>query len=197
MYEAELKFTLSDSDYSRILEILVETWGETSEHVTYRDRYYDLRAGTLADTERELRLRELVRGGSRTWKLTAKAPPFDPRSRSKEEFETSVEDGEVVASILEVVGFSPTISYIKECEKFDLDIHGSRVEIVLVIISELRNRFVELEMPATSKKAARENLTALRALAHDLTVPSSGETSAYYTDLVREARAQRGRAERG
>src|SRR5579872_2989907 len=107
MYEAELKFTLSDSDYSRILEILVETWGETSEHVTYRGRYYDLRAGTLADTERELRLRELVRGGSRTWKLTAKAPPFDPRSRSKEEFETSVEDGEVVASILEVVGFSP------------------------------------------------------------------------------------------
>ncbi|MFD1684509.1 class IV adenylate cyclase [Halobellus litoreus] len=136
MYEVEVKVRASrdavrkrlrDADAGRV------------EGVTQIDTYYDAPHRDFAETDEALRLRRETRdpgaddrdstdGGAdpdatagETTKLTYKGPLIDAASKTREEHETAVADGDAAAAIVEGLGFESAAVVEKEREFFSLD----------------------------------------------------------------------------
>jgi adenylate cyclase, class 2 len=73
------------------------------------DQLFDLSDGALRNSYRLLRVRREGRASI----LTYKGPPMPGRHKSREELETSVEDGKALTSILDRLGYEPSFRYEK------------------------------------------------------------------------------------
>ena len=174
VFEAEIKY-LAEPGFTPA--------GERLPDVVYRDVYFDTPDGALAASGRELRLRRM--GG--TALLTAKAPPFDVATASKEEFETAVDDPEAAAALLAALGYVRRVAYAKHCRRFHDTAAGLTLDITVAGVDFDRRTFVEIEHLAATKAAARAALPAIRAYAAGLGL--TRECRDAYTDLALAALA--------
>lgn len=187
MFEAEIKFKVHSD--SQTLDRLRQLAGR-GESVTYRDEYYDTSTHSLAETQRELRIRQIETNGGIEWRLTSKSSPFDNTTKSKREFELALNSGETAREFLRALGYVPDISFEKRCLKFRLQFRGVDVEAVFVEIPDLRDRFLELEVQSSTEASARNALAVLRELGSKLGLQSIDEAPDYYVDLVRKSRSR-------
>ncbi|MFP5260150.1 MAG: class IV adenylate cyclase [Acidobacteriota bacterium] len=169
MFEAEIKFMAEPGFRPR---------GERLPDAVYRDVYFDAPDGALAASGRELRLRRI---GEETW-LTAKAPPFDAATASKEEFETAVADPEAMAAILAALGLFPRISLTKRCRRSRDAAAGLVLAVTVVTVDFDPRVFVEIEHLAADEDAAKAALPVIRAYAAGLGL--FVECADAYTDLA-------------
>lgn len=172
MFEAEIKF-VAPPDFTPP--------GERLPDALYRDVYFDTPDGRLAASGRELRLRR--RGDAAV--LTAKAPPFDAATASKEEFETAVADAAATAALLTALGYVPWAAYAKRCRRFCDAAAGLALDITVVAVDFDPRRFVEIEHLAATESAAKAALPVIRAYAASLGL--SRECATPYTALARAA----------
>lgn len=177
MFEAEIKF-VAGPDFA--------PQGHRLPDAAYRDVYYDTPDGALAATGRELRLR---RSGNETW-LTAKAPPFDAATASKEEFETRVTDPGAMAAILAALGYGPRVALTKRCRRFYDAAAGLTLAITVVTVDFDPRTFVEIEHLAATEQAAKAALPVIRAYAAGLGLRA--ECADAYTELALAAAADKG-----
>jgi adenylate cyclase class 2 len=84
---------------------------------------YDLPGNVLRNRKELLRLRQY---GS-SWKLTHKSGSKRERHSSREELETSVEDGKTTHNILQALGYSPSFRY----EKFRAEWTDGKGHVVI------------------------------------------------------------------
>lgn len=153
MYEVELKVRAEhDPVRTRLSEIGAERLGT----IRQVDTYYDAPHRSFAETDEALRLRRVEDedgDGSRTGttKLTYKGPLVDQDSKTREELETGVDDGETVNEILDRLGFEPAATVEKTRERFA---HGGYT-VVLDDVEGL-GQFVEVETEAEAIEPARE-----------------------------------------
>src|SRR5262245_3525837 len=103
------------------------------------DQLYDLPDETLRRSGRLLRLRST--GGN--FLLTYKGPTDRNRYKSREELQTHLEDGEILASILRGLGYTPTFRY----EKYRSSYKKSGESGVVALDETPIGLFVELEGP--------------------------------------------------
>lgn len=157
MYEVELKVK---ADHGRVREALADAGAEQVGSVTQVDTYYDAPHRSFAETDEALRIRRERKFGddSDTIKLTYKGPLVETASKTREEHETVVTDGDAAAGIFDGLGFEPAATVEKKREYFHLDGYT----VTLDEVTDL-GEFVEVEQETTENEIER-----VRAGAADL-----------------------------
>jgi adenylate cyclase class 2 len=128
MYEVELKLR---ADHDAVRAALDDAGATPDRRVRQVDTYYDAPHRDFAETDEALRLREETRervggagGGEQpapTTRLTYKGPLVEAASKTREEHETAVADGDEAAGILAGLGFEPAAVVEKERTFFEVD----------------------------------------------------------------------------
>ncbi len=142
MYEVEVKVRAAHDDVERAL---AAAGAEARGAVEQADTYYDAPHREFAATDEALRVRRETRDGEATARLTYKGPKVDAESKTREEIETGVEDGDDAAAILDALGFEPAATVRKHRRRFALDGYAVTLDRV-----EGLGEFVEVETDVTA-----------------------------------------------
>jgi adenylate cyclase class 2 len=172
MYEVELKVR---AEHDRVRPRLESIGAEPEGTVSQVDTYYDHPVREFAETDEALRIRretdESGESGERA-KVTYKGPLVDDASKTREELETGVDDGDTMAGVVESVGFEPAATVEKRREQFS---HGEYT-VTLDAVEGL-GEFVEVETEAEEIESTREGaVEVLERLGLD---PADGIRTSY------------------
>lgn len=148
MYEVELKLRADHDDVETALDRI---GAEPAGTVTQVDTYYDHPVREFAETDEALRIRRETQDAEDRAKITYKGPLVDAASKTREELETGVENGDTVAGILESVGFAPAATVTKTRRRFEYEGYTVTLDSV-----EGLGEFVEIETEAEAIEPARE-----------------------------------------
>ena len=164
MYEVEVKVR---ADHDAVRTRLDELGVTRERRVEQVDTYYDAPDRDFAATDEALRIRRETRhdtdDATSTTRLTYKGPLVDEDSKTREEHETPVPEGETMAAILDGLGYTPAATVEKVRDYYTLD--GDTV--VLDTVTDL-GTFVEVERESEDIDTAREAVFArLRQLGLD------------------------------
>lgn len=184
MYEVELKLR---ADHDAVRERLAELGATRTRRIEQRDTYYDHPDREFAETDEAFRVRRVHDGAEVETRLTYKGPLVDDQSKTREEQESAVADGEAVATMLDRLGFEPAATVAKTREEFPLDDHVVTLDDV-----EGVGEFVEVEREVEDGvEAARDDARAVvRRLGLD---PDDGIRTSYLEmQLAGEGADERG-----
>ncbi|MDR9381340.1 MAG: class IV adenylate cyclase [Natronomonas sp.] len=148
MYEVELKLR---ADHGELRERLAAIGAEPMGTVTQVDTYYDHPVRDFAETDEALRIRRETDESGESVKVTYKGPLVDSASKTREERQTGVGDGETMVAILESVGFEPAATVEKARERF----RCGEYTVTLDRVAGL-GEFIEVETEAEEIDPARE-----------------------------------------
>ena len=139
MYEVELKVR---ADHDPVREALESRDADRIGRVKQVDTYYDAPHREFAETDEALRIRREtdLDSGLQTAKLTYKGPLVEEESKTREEYETVVGDGEAADGLLDGLGFAPAATV--EKERVSYDVGGFTVTLDTV---DGLGEFVEVE----------------------------------------------------
>jgi len=148
MYEVEVKVR---ADHDAVERALCERGAESLGRVVQEDTYYDAPHRDFAETDEAFRIRRERDGdaGDATAKVTYKGPLLEAESKSREEFETTVADGETMAAIVERLGFDAAATVRKERARFAVGEYTVTLDTV-----EGLGEFVEVETETTDADIA-------------------------------------------
>jgi adenylate cyclase class 2 len=193
MYEVELKLR---ADHGPVRARLADAGAERTGTVTQRDTYYDAPHRSFAETDEALRVRRETRrsapsgtvrrgewdaAAAETTRLTYKGPLVEAASKTREEFETTVVDGEELAGVLGGLGFEAAYTVEKERERFDLDGYTVSLDSVTDL-----GEFVEVEREAVEAdiETVREGAVAV---VRDLGLDPDDQIRSSYLGMLVEA----------
>ncbi|MCL7417171.1 MAG: class IV adenylate cyclase [Halalkalicoccus sp.] len=153
MYEVEMKVRANHEQVRRALD---EHGATPLDTITQRDTYYDAPTRDFGETDEALRIRRETEDGDERAKLTYKGPLVGETSKTREEYETELGDGDVMGSILDSLGFAPVETVEKRRERFSI----AEYVVTLDTVDGL-GEFVEVETEAREKgiDAARAGVT--------------------------------------
>ncbi|MHB9286148.1 class IV adenylate cyclase [Halobacteriales archaeon Cl-PHB] len=177
MYEVEVKVRTAHDGLRDRLESLDADRDGTVRQV---DTYYSAPHREFAETDEALRIRQETRQGTTTTELTYKGPRVEAESKTREEIETAVADGEATDGILTALGFDPAATVEKRRERWQ---YGPYL-VVLDSVDGL-GEFVEVETDATeSLESARDGVyDVFRELGLD---PTDQTTTSYLGLLLED-----------
>lgn len=158
MFEVEVKLRAAHDTVRPVLERHGATAMGALEQV---DTYYDAPHRDFGETDEALRVRREESDDEATVKLTYKGPLVDTESKTREEFETVVGDGETIRELLEALGFEPAATVRKHRERFALEGYTVALDRVAGL-----GEFVEVETAVDTEEgveAAREGASDLLA----------------------------------
>jgi len=197
MYEVELKVAAA---HGPVRDRLDDAGLTFRERVRQIDTYYDAPHREFAATDEALRTREerpLADDGTSdaTVAVTYKGPLVDDRSKTREEHETTVADGDALDEILTALGFTPAATVEKDRERYVRDEYTVTLDAVAGL-----GEFVEVETEVRAENAgegpagereedAHPDLAAAREGARDLLAelgldPDAGIRTSYLGMLL-------------
>lgn len=187
--EAELKALVRDPEHIHAA-LSRRVAGERS---TYSDRYFDYPDRGWTRQGNELRVRTITDDLGQTRAiLTFKQPAVDHTSGSKPEHETTVEDADVLVTVLTALGVEQTIAFEKRCVNYRFTTQGRDLLATVVTVPELAGQtFLELET-LTDPDDADDALDVVRSILRELGIEDNDLTTQAYTDAVA---TQRGAAQ--
>ncbi|WP_255195885.1 class IV adenylate cyclase [Halorarius litoreus] len=154
MYEVELKV---EADHDAVRARLDELGATHDGRVQQVDTYYDAPHRNFAETDEAFRLRREHDEAGETAKLTYKGPLVEVESKTREEHEVEVDDGEEAAAIADGLGFTPAATVEKDREFYRLDGYTVTLDSV-----EGLGTYVEVETEVeTDIEPAREGAKEL------------------------------------
>jgi len=170
MYEVELKVR---ANHGRVERRLAELDGKHFGRVTQEDTYYDAPDRNFAETDEALRIRRESAPDDEAVCLTYKGPLLDDESKTREEAEPRVEDGEKLRAILDGLGYEPAATVRK-----DRDRYAVGACTVLLDRVEGLGKFVEVELETDGdiEPAREEAIAVLERLGLD---PDEGIQTSY------------------
>ena len=173
MYEVELKLRV---DHERVRERLAAIGAEPAGAVHQEDTYYDAPTRSFAETDEALRIRRETDDRGAEARVTYKGPLVESASKTREEFETGVADGETMDSILRKLGFEPAAIVEKDRERFELDGYAVTLDDVAGL-----GEFLEVETEAETIDPAREGA---RELLRELELDPNEQIRRSYLELL-------------
>jgi adenylate cyclase class 2 len=118
MYEVEVKVPAA---LSTVADRLDELGAELTGDVVQADTYYDAPHRDFAETDEALRIRRETREGTTTARMTYKGPLVDSESKTREEVETGVDEGDDADAIFRNLGFEPAATVRKDRRFYSYD----------------------------------------------------------------------------
>ena len=119
MYEVELKVP---ADLDRVRDRLADLEATPQGTVFQTDTYYDAPHRSFPETDEALRIRtERAESGEEDIRLAYKGPLVEEASKTREEIETAIGDGEKMDEVLTNLGFEAAATVRKERDRFGLD----------------------------------------------------------------------------
>lgn len=188
MYEVEVKVPASLEAVSARLSAL----GATSRgRVAQVDTYYDAPHRSFEETDEALRIRteRALDGDGDTaeeTRITYKGPLLEAASKSREEFETAVDDGETMAEILASLGFEPAATVRKERDRYELERGGNEYAITLDAVHEV-GEFVEVETDLERESGLEEAREGAYAVLERLDLDPDEQVRTSYLELLLDA----------
>ncbi|ELZ23996.1 class IV adenylate cyclase [Natrinema limicola] len=157
MYEVEVKVP---ADLEAVRDRLETREATQLGSVVQADTYYNAPHRDFAETDEALRIRsERPADGGAETRVTYKGPLVDEETKTREEFETGIEDAETTDAILTGLGFEPTATVRKDRERFSLDGYTVTLDSVDDV-----GEYVEVE----TEVAAEADLETAREGAYDV-----------------------------
>lgn len=140
--EIELKVKLQDFDAVR--QALSASGAKHIGAVLETNTFFDTPDRKLLSQDKGLRLRRThdSRTAEEHFIITVKGPAQPGVLKTREEYETDVDDGPRATAVLQALGFFPELSFEKRRESWTLD--GCKIELDEL---PLLGRFVEIEGP--------------------------------------------------
>lgn len=179
MYEVELKVR---ADHDDVRDRLEGSGADAAGRVLQEDTYYDAPHREFAETDEALRIRRERRLSDdvdeTTARVTYKGALLEAASKSREEFETGVADGETVAEILKRLGFEAAETVRKEREVFDF----GEYTVTLDDVDGL-GEFVEVETE-TETEDIEDARDGARELLTDLDLDPDEQIRTSYLELL-------------
>ncbi|WP_136687770.1 class IV adenylate cyclase [Halorhabdus amylolytica] len=179
MFEVELKVR---ADHATVREALVDAGANPLGTIRQVDTYYDAPHRDFAATDEALRIRREHRHGETTAKITYKGPKIDAQSKTREEAETTVEDGETADAILRGIGFEPVATVEKERHRYRL----GEYTVTLDDVTDL-GEFVEIETDVESEDAVEDAREKLQSRLSDLNLDPAESIRTSYLGLLLDA----------
>jgi adenylate cyclase class 2 len=176
MYEVELKVR---ADHETVRQALTDAGANPLGTIRQVDTYYDAPHRDFAATDEALRVRREHRHGETTAKLTYKGPKIDSESKSREEAETTVGDGETADAIVRGLGFEPAASVEKERHRYSF----GEDTVTLDDVSDL-GEFVEIETEVEDESAVENARESLQAKLADLGLDPAESIQTSYLGLL-------------
>ncbi len=164
------------ADHGRLRRRLDELDAVHEATVEQRDTYYDAPHRSFAETDEALRIRRVRRDGTTDARIAYKGPLVDEASKTREEVETGVEDGETMAAVLDRLGFSAVATVEKRRAVYALDGYA----VVLDAVEGL-GEFVEVERESADVAATREGAFDL---CRELGLDPDDQIRASYLELL-------------
>ena len=161
------------ADHEAVRERLPELDAESLGTVAQADTYYGHPVRDFAETDEALRIRRETRDGESdsAARVTYKGPLVEAESKTREEFETGVDEGGTMAAILDELGFEAVETVEKTRERFRVDEYTVTLDTV-----EGLGEFVEVETESETVEPAREgavDLLEALGLDHDEQIRTS------------------------
>ena len=189
MYEVELKLR---ADHETVRAALGDAGVAPDIRVRQVDTYYDAPHRDFAETDEALRLRRETRHspeadadtdrGSQpttTTELTYKGPLIETESKTREEHETLVADGDDAAEILAGLGFEPAA--VVEKDRTFFDIEGYTVSLDRV---DSLGEFVEIEGEAARSEDVADVRDGATAILRRLGLDPNNQIRTSYLGLL-------------
>lgn len=155
MYEVEVKVP---ADLETVRTRLEALEADRERAIVQEDTYYDAPHRSFVETDEALRIRRESspesESGTGESRITYKGPLLDDESKSREEFETAVGDGETMDAVLTNLGFEAAATVRKERDRYRLDGYT----ITLDAVDDV-GEYVEVETDVESEadlEAARD-----------------------------------------
>ncbi|WP_178917376.1 class IV adenylate cyclase [Natronomonas gomsonensis] len=148
MYEVELKVR---AEHESVRERLSELGAESLGAVEQVDTYYDHPVREFAETDEAFRIRREIHDEETDTRVTYKGPLVEAASKTREELETGVADGETMAGIVEALGFEAAATVEKRRERFAYGEYTVTLDSVVGL-----DEYVEVETEAETVEPARE-----------------------------------------
>lgn len=179
MYEVELKVA---ADHEAIRERLAAVGADRLDVVDQVDTYLEHPVRDFGETDEAFRIRRETRDGKTTTRVAYKGPLVEAGSKTREEYETGVADGDTMDRILREVGFEPFETVEKRRERYELDGYTVMLDTV-----EGLGEFVEVETEAAAVEPAREGA---EAVLRDLDLDPADQIRASYLGLLLDAQPE-------
>ncbi|WP_126664804.1 class IV adenylate cyclase [Haloterrigena salifodinae] len=151
MYEVEVKVS---ADLEAVRDRLEDLGATRKRTVVQADTYYDAPHRSFPETDEALRIRRESSDDGDESRITYKGPLLDDESKSREEFETGVDDGETMDAVLTSLGFEAAATVRKERERYWLEGYTVTLDAVDDV-----GEYVEVETEVTEEndlESARE-----------------------------------------
>lgn len=177
MFEVELKVA---ADHERVRPRLAELGVRSRGTVDQVDTYFTHPVRDFGETDEAFRIRLETGDGDTAARVTYKGPLVEAASKTREEIETGVEDGETMERILVELGFEPFETVEKRRERFVIDEYTVTLDSVTGL-----GEFVEVETEAESVDPAREGA---EAVLRDLGLDPDEQIRTSYLGLLLESR---------
>lgn len=139
MIEVEVKAKINSFDEMR--ERLDAIGAIKTKTERQEDRYFNGPVKDFAQTDEALRIRETISEEKHNLFITYKGPKIDAKSKTREEVEMEIEDGNKCSKILENLGFREVRTIIKDREYYRYE----NFEISLDNVHGL-NPYMEIEI---------------------------------------------------
>jgi len=176
MYEVELKVAAAHDAARERLEAIDATRHGVVEQA---DTYYEHPVRDFATTDEAFRIRRETGDGASEARVTYKGPLVEAESKTREEFETGVADGETMDRILRELGFERFETVEKRRERFTVDGYTVTLDSV-----DGLGEFVEVETDAETVEPAREGAAAVL---RDLGLDPADQVRTSYLGLLLDA----------
>ena len=152
MFEVEVKVFLENKE--KIKEKLISMGGYYNTSLKHEDTYFNMpkKLRNFYRTDEALRIRKSVEfninkiNDQRILEfLTYKGPKFDDTTKTRKEIDTSIEDGEKLKELLNILGFREVYTVKKERELFLIKYDSEEFKILFDYIPVLNQNFMEIE----------------------------------------------------
>jgi len=180
MIEVELKVKVDREEVEDLSHKLRDLGFKRCRIVEEIDTYFNGIDRDFRETDEALRVRESIdlEKGERRYYLTYKGPKLDSISKTREEYQVGVENGDTTKTILEKLGFKkiPPIRKVREIyRKGDILVSIDRVEGI--------GYFLECEKSVKSKSEKEDAIGELMDLIRSLGLDKKELIRASYLEL--------------
>ncbi len=192
MIEVEIKVRISDPELMR--QNFEAKGGIYKLSLLHEDTYYNM-PENLRDfkkTDEALRIRKSVtyhreeknsKNPSKYY-ITYKGKKMDILSKTREELETSIKDGEKVKEILTILGFREIFTVNKERELYEFNYKNHQIKALIDYLPILKEYFIEVEYTTESNKEIDEAREILFDFLENLGFKKEDSITKSYLELI-------------